>query len=288
MTNSLPQFSIIIPTFNRAHLIAKTIQSVLQQDFADFEILIIDDNSDDDTEQVVMALGDARIHYYKKQNAERGAARNYGTKRAKGHYINYFDSDDIMYPDRLKGVFHWIQANNNPEILYTHYHVINESGEVIGKMDRFFTSFTKDILFNNFLACGSVFLKSHIADRYLFNESREIITAEDWELWLRLHVNYEFSECPHITFALTQHSGRSLGNVSVEKVKERELCLVQLVDNELLKQKYARQKMDVSVFAHCNASLNYRPYQPLIDSTIDLANVKWNYFGHNKWVLLNE
>ena len=57
---------------------------------------------------------------------------------------------------------------------------------------------------------------------------------------------------------------------------------------QLLKQKCAEKGMDVSVFAHCNASLNYRPYQPLIDSTVDLANVKWNYFGHNRWILLNE
>lgn len=239
MTNSSPLFSIIIPTYNRAHLIGKTIQSVLRQDFVDFEILIIDDSSDDDTEQVVSALGDNRIYYYKKQNAERGAARNYGTARARGQYINYFDSDDIMYPDRLQRVFHWIQANNDPEIVYTHYHVINETGEVIGKTDRFFTSFTKDILFNNFLACGSVFLKRHIAEKYLFNERREIVTAEDWELWLRLHVKYEFSECSLITFALLQHSGRSLSNVSLERVKGRELCLIQVIDDDpLLRQKY--------------------------------------------------
>ncbi len=56
---------------------------------------------------------------------------------------------------------------------------------------------------------------------------------------------------------------------------------------QFLKQQYQKQKMDVAIYSHCNASLNYRPYQQLIDSTVDLANVKWNYFGHNNWILTN-
>ena len=78
MPSPSPLFSIVIPTYNRAHLIGKTIESVLRQEFTDFEILIVDDGSKDNTEEVASTFTDKRIRYLKKQNAERGAARNYG------------------------------------------------------------------------------------------------------------------------------------------------------------------------------------------------------------------
>src|SRR5687767_9278561 len=96
-----PVFSIVIPTYNRAHLIKKTIESVLAQDFADFELLVVDDGSKDDTESVVSSFTDKRVHYFKKQNGERGAARNFGAARAKGSYLNFFDSDDLLYRNHL-------------------------------------------------------------------------------------------------------------------------------------------------------------------------------------------
>src|SRR5437763_11554370 len=94
-------FSIIIPTYNRASMIEKTIQSALNQSYSDYEIIIVDDGSTDNTEQVVLSIKDARIFYFKKENAERAAARNYGAHRAKGDYITFLDSDDVLYPSFL-------------------------------------------------------------------------------------------------------------------------------------------------------------------------------------------
>ena len=97
----MPFFSIVIPTYNRADVIGVTIQSVLTQQFHDFEILIIDDGSTDNTAQVVAKFTDNRIRYHKKPNTERGAARNTGIKMAQGQYITFIDSDDLFYPQHL-------------------------------------------------------------------------------------------------------------------------------------------------------------------------------------------
>ncbi len=101
---SAPFISIIIPTFNRAQLIGQTIESVKQQDLSDFECLIVDDYSTDDTAELIrhITLSDNRFIYLKNQRTK-GApgARNTGLKVAKGEYLTFLDSDDIMLPQAL-------------------------------------------------------------------------------------------------------------------------------------------------------------------------------------------
>ena len=96
-----PFFSIVIPTYNRADLIGLTLDSVLSQEFDSFEVLVVDDGSQDGTAAVVQARADPRLHYLPKANAERGAARNYGLARALGQYVLFLDSDDLLHPNHL-------------------------------------------------------------------------------------------------------------------------------------------------------------------------------------------
>ena len=99
----MPTVSVIIPTYNRAHLIGRSIQSVLTQTYEDFELIIVDDGSTDNTEEIVMAFNDHRISYL-KQSSNRGvsAARNIGIKAARGSYIAFQDSDDEWLPQKLE------------------------------------------------------------------------------------------------------------------------------------------------------------------------------------------
>ena len=99
--------SIIIPTYNRAHLIGDTIVSIQNQTYAHWECIIVDDGSTDDTEALILKCKkqDDRVSYYKKPDyLPKGpsAARNYGFSKSKGDYINWFDSDDLMHPEKLE------------------------------------------------------------------------------------------------------------------------------------------------------------------------------------------
>ena len=100
-----PFFSIVIPTYNRAHTIGETIRSCRRQRYNDFELLIVDDGSTDDTEAVVRSIGDPRIRYLRRDNGGPAAARNTGIDAARGRYIAFLDSDDRFAPEKLQ-VFH--------------------------------------------------------------------------------------------------------------------------------------------------------------------------------------
>lgn len=110
-----PFFSVIIPTYKRSHVIQKAIESVLFQSFQDFEIIVVDDASPDETEQVVKAISDPRLHYLKNEtNLERCISRNRGIGLAKGKYICFLDSDDYHLINHLQVLYELIQQKTEP------------------------------------------------------------------------------------------------------------------------------------------------------------------------------
>lgn len=103
--NKNPIVSVIIPTYNRAHLVSRSIQSVLNQTYQDFELIIIDDGSNDNTEDVIEEFQkkDKKIRYIRHDKNKGGsAARNTGVRAAKGEYIAFQDSDDEWFPEKLE------------------------------------------------------------------------------------------------------------------------------------------------------------------------------------------
>ena len=103
-------FSIIIPTYNRAHIILRAIESVKIQTFSNWELIIVDDGSTDHTEDTIRKIDDPRINYFKKNHAERSAARNFGIAKAKGKYICFLDSDDYFLKDHYSGTKNYSKA----------------------------------------------------------------------------------------------------------------------------------------------------------------------------------
>jgi glycosyltransferase involved in cell wall biosynthesis len=121
----MPFFSVVIPTYNRAHLIVPTLASILKQDFQDYEVLIIDDGSTDDTEDVVEIHfpTETKIHYIRKKNEERSIARNTGFQLADGEYVVFFDSDDIMLPHYLSTLEKAIEKYPDCNFFATKYQI---------------------------------------------------------------------------------------------------------------------------------------------------------------------
>ncbi|MCL4708220.1 glycosyltransferase family 2 protein [bacterium] len=96
-----PVFSIVIPTYNRAKIISRAIQSILNQTFGEFELIIVDDGSTDDSQKVIKQINDPRICYIRQENRGVAAARNAGVKSSRGKYIAFLDSDDEVLPEWL-------------------------------------------------------------------------------------------------------------------------------------------------------------------------------------------
>lgn len=118
MQNSSPSISIIIPTYNRCYIIWRALQSILQQTFHDFEVIVVDDGSTDDTARLIAYLQDSRFRYYYQENQGPSKARNTGIKLANGKYICYLDSDNYYYPNFLKYMFQQLEANVNKVLAY--------------------------------------------------------------------------------------------------------------------------------------------------------------------------
>lgn len=127
----MPFFSIIIPAYNRAHLIGKTIEDVLSQSFSDFELIIADDGSTDDTEKVMNTfLSDPRIIYKKQNNKGVCAARNFGASFASGKYLVFLDSDDSVTKDWLND-FYALLNNSSIEVGFCNMKEIHADGSEI-------------------------------------------------------------------------------------------------------------------------------------------------------------
>lgn len=221
-------FSIIIPTYNRGDRIKLTINSVLSQSFKDFELIIIDDGSTDETERIIRSITDHRIRYYKIENSERGAARNVGINLARGSYITFLDSDDIYYPNHLEEAYGFIKKNNSA--FFFQPYKIGKDYSISPKIISNKALKEKLIIQGNFLACLGIFVKSQILKSNLFLQSRILSGSEDYELWLRLlsngiklHIN------PIVTSELIVHDGRGEKTVSFSRVKERKLFFIERV-----------------------------------------------------------
>jgi hypothetical protein len=177
--------SIILPTYNRAHLVADAIESVLNQSFTDFELLVIDDGSTDNTEQVVGSISDHRLKYIKQRNRGASAARNTGIQASISNFVAFLDSDDLWLPDKLSLQMAKVDANPEVGLVYGKY---LSSADSEGSMK--ITGVCYPQLELRRLLLGPAFHWSTVLVRRVLLEQvgnfEETFGGEDWELTLRL------------------------------------------------------------------------------------------------------
>ncbi|MBN1349305.1 glycosyltransferase [candidate division KSB1 bacterium] len=193
----MPRVSIIIPTYNRASFLPQAIQSVLKQTFKDFELIVIDDASDDSTPQVLAQFSKKLTAYRLPENRGVSAARNLGIERAQGEYIAFLDSDDQWKPEKLQTQMLWIQRNPEINACYTDEIWIRNGvrinpGKRYTKYDGWFLEKMLPLCFIN---PSSVLINREVFDEVgVFDES--LPACEDYDLWLRINVRYPITLIP--------------------------------------------------------------------------------------------
>lgn len=224
-------FSIIVPTYNRAAFVKAAVESILHQTYNHFEVIIIDDGSTDNTEETILrSFGHLpKVAYFKQNNSERGAARNRGSQLAKGKYIMFFDSDDLMMPNHLEEALRFIKHQNSPEIFHLNYEVKTPEGRLIRVGPLSMETANAKLIRGNFLSCNGVILRRDVALSNPFNEDRTLAAMEDWELWLRLAVQYQIYMVSKITTTIIDHESRSVSQADKGKLKARVNMLMQCV-----------------------------------------------------------
>ena len=230
---SRPLISVVLPVYNSAATIRDTVESVLQQTFGDFELLVIDDGSTDDTLRIVGDASDDRFRVFSFENSGPAAARNKGITRASGEFVAFIDSDDLWVPEKLELQAAALIENPSAGLVYSWVDYINESDRVLnfGSRTRVEGDAYKQLLTGNFLDCGSnPLVRREVFDRVgMFDET--VIGAEDWDMWLRIAHEYPFAHVPavHVFYRIrTETVSSSIRRQEAECIKVLETGLARL------------------------------------------------------------
>jgi len=192
-----PKVSVIIPTYNRAHLVRRAIRSVLNQTYQDFEVIVVDDCSTDNTAEVLKEFKDNRIKYIRhKVNRGVAAARNTGIKVAEGSYVALLDSDDRWLPSKLeKQMKVFEKAPQEVGVVYTGLWRISSNRKLYIPSPKVPCKYEGDVYKNllrvNFVGNSSVVIKKECFKKVgLYDE--HLPSVEDRELLLRISRYYHF------------------------------------------------------------------------------------------------
>lgn len=192
----VPVVSVVIPTFNRSHVLGRCLRSVLAQTYGDFEVIVVDDGSEDDTAALVGAISDDRIVYIKHpHNLGQGAARNTGIQAARGRYIAFQDSDDEWLPNKLeRQVKVFEAASEKVGVVYTGRWVEGENGRrhvPAPKVERREGNIRASLLRGGFITSQTVMVRTESV-RHVHGFDERLRHLEDWDLWIRLSREVEF------------------------------------------------------------------------------------------------
>jgi glycosyltransferase involved in cell wall biosynthesis len=191
-----PVFSIVMPAYNTGSMIETGIRSVLLQSRDDFELIVVDDGSTDDTEELVRSFSDPRVHLIQQANSGPSAARNAGLERARGRLVSMLDSDDLLLPRYLEVMAASLERDPGAGLAYTDARVLDqETGRIRRTTMMAYQrppkvppadppSFFRLLLDRNFI-CPTVTVRRSAIDRVGGFDER-LWRAEEWELWLRI------------------------------------------------------------------------------------------------------
>ena len=195
-----PLVSIITPTFNRADFLPETIESVLSQDYDNFEFLIIDDGSTDNSKEVIEGYIDSgKIRYFYQENSGQSVARNKGIAEAKGEFICFLDSDNRWLPGKLSASIKAFESHPDVDIVYGDVVLIDEAGKEFSRnnMKRYSGQITKELLQDNCVSMNTTMTRTEKI-REVDGFSEHVKVADDYDLWLRLSATCTYLYVPEL------------------------------------------------------------------------------------------
>jgi cellulose synthase/poly-beta-1,6-N-acetylglucosamine synthase-like glycosyltransferase len=207
--------SVIIPVYNGEKTIQETIESVLNQTFKDFELIVINDGSQDATLEIVERIQDPRLKAFSYTNAGQATSRNRGISHACGEYISFIDADDLWTPDKLEAQLRALQDNPQAAVAYSWTKCIDELGNFSRRGSHI--SVNGDVhaklLLIDFIENGSnpLIRAQAIAEVGGFDES--MTPSEDRDLWLRLAARYHFVAVPSPQVLYRQSPNSASANI---------------------------------------------------------------------------
>ena len=243
--------SVVIPTFNRAHLIEQALDSVLNQTFRDVEVIVVDDGSTDDTDAVLDRYA-GRLRVLHQDNQGPSAARNHGMATARGTYIALQDSDDLWVPDKLADQVRFLDAHPEVGFVFGDLRRFGAEGTVYESLFSRLPRFARlprtaacpgwfvvgDDFYTYLLEETPIFGQTAVFRRAVLDQAggfdESICLSEDWDLWLRMARVTRFAYTDRVVTLLRQHPGNLSGRLAERILGEiRVLEMVEQRDRQL-------------------------------------------------------
>lgn len=243
----MPMISVIIPAYNAEKTIKKTIESVFNQTFTNFELIIINDGSTDSTLDVVSNLKDYRIKVFSHANSGPNRTRNRGISQASGEYISFLDADDLWTPDKLEAQLKALQANPEAAVAYSWTNWIDEAGQYLhkGSYSRATGDVYLQLLLLDFIGSGSnpLICARALAEVGGFDET--LVAGQDWDMWLRLAARYQFAvvTSPKVLYRKSLNSWSS-------NFARREVGFRQVIEKALAQSPESIQRLKKTIIAN--------------------------------------
>lgn len=219
MTNKV---SIIIPSFNHAKYLEECIQSIKEQTYTNWECIIVDDGSTDNTESIASKLISDKIRYIRQENKGVSSARNKGIKSATGDYILPLDADDTFNPLALEKMLEVFEKNKETLIVFSDTIFFGHTNTTSNLQEKFSL---KELLLQNKLFCTSMFPKKYFDEGIIYDEDL-IYGFEDWEFWIQLissHPNLPITKIDYPVFNYRSHAVSSRNNDVIKNNDKKEI-----------------------------------------------------------------
>jgi glycosyltransferase involved in cell wall biosynthesis len=215
---SEPKISVCMPTYNQGRYLRYALESVLSQKLQDFEIVVYDDASTDETPAIVAGFNDERIRYFRQdRNVGIAANRNSCLARARGRYVAWLDSDDVYLPDMLAVQSAILETHPNVGLVHGAFEVIDHDGRRLPDWPVPFkcdviepgTRAVRELVLHNYITAPTVMVRRDCYDRVGRYATELSNSGEDWEMWLRIALHADIAYTATALAQYRQHKNSS-------------------------------------------------------------------------------
>lgn len=256
-TEILVLYSIVVPAYNYCAGLPKLIEAFLATAYKNFELIIVDDGSKDGTQAYFGGFSHPQVRYLRKDNAERGAARNYGADRARGRYVGFFDQDDIPWPTFFAEADSCRKTFGEPDVFCLACDVRTPSGEVTRVVSDLPDTVNDALMKGNDFGAGGIFVKREIVQKVRYEEDREVIGSEDWLFLLRLAARFPIRFWNKVSWTYLDTGNNSVYRFTEPELNSRkEFMLRRLRDDPDFMAKYGQHLPDIAAMRDVYTALH--------------------------------
>lgn len=226
----MPKISVILPVYNASAFLKKAMDSIIDQTYTDWELIVINDGSTDNSEEIILSYTDKRIRYYNNEaNLGLIASLNKAILLCSGEYIARMDADDISDPERFAKQINFLDKNTDYAMCGSFAQIIDDRENITGKIIHVTDNdyLKVNLLFSVPFVHPSMMIRSEIFNEVLFD--KEYIHAEDYDLWTRISRKHKVANIPDFLIKYRWHET----NVSVTNSKKQEEVKDRIINREL-------------------------------------------------------